>query len=275
MTSEQHAVPPEGGERLIEARDLCLRYAARQVLDHVDMDVTRGEIVTLVGLNGCGKSTLARVLLGLVAPDTGTVWRAPGLRVGYTPQDLAIDRTLPLTVARFLTLGQSAARDRLIAALREVGAEGVIDNQLWEISGGELHRVALARALLREPDLLVLDEPVAGVDVSRQADLYDLIARIRDRRGCGVLLISHDLNLVMAATDRVVCLNHHVCCTGRPLEVVRDPEGINKLQVFVEREVWNRRRYLWRPVVKHTDVDVLEIAVKGVTDRDPHWHDLP
>lgn len=223
MTSAQQEVRPEAGERLIEARDLCLRYAARQVLDHVDMDVTRGEIVTLVGLNGCGKSTLARVLLGLVAPDTGTVWRAPGLRVGYTPQDLAIDRTLPLTVARFLTLGQSAARDRLIAALSEVGAEGVIDNQLWEISGGELHRVALARALLREPDLLVLDEPVAGVDVSRQADLYDLIARIRDRRGCGVLLISHDLNLVMAATDRVVCLNHHVCCTGCPLEVVRDP----------------------------------------------------
>ena len=230
MASGQHTAPPksdersDAGERLIEARDLCLRYAARHVLDHVDMDVTRGEIVTLVGLNGCGKSTLARVLLGLVAPDSGTVWRAPDLRVGYTPQDLAIDRTLPLTVARFLTLGRSVPRDRLIEALGEVGAEGVIDNQLWEISGGELHRVALARALLREPDLLVLDEPVAGVDVSRQADLYDLIARIRDRRGCGVLLISHDLNLVMAATDRVVCLNHHVCCTGRPLEVVRDPQ---------------------------------------------------
>lgn len=222
---KQGQIDPGDGSvaRLISAQNLCLRYGDRLVLDKVDITIGRGEIVTLVGLNGCGKSTLVRVLLGLMTPDVGSVWRAPRLTIGYTPQDLSTDRTFPITVARFLTLGGRVSRESLVAVLEEVGAGNVIDNQLSEISGGELHRVALARALLRKPDILVLDEPVAGVDASRQADLYDLIKEIRDRRGCGVLLVSHDLNLVMAATDRVVCLNQHVCCTGQPHDVVRDP----------------------------------------------------
>ncbi len=212
---------------LVEARGVSVRFRQRNALDAVDLAVHAGEIVTLVGLNGAGKSTLVRVLLGIVRPDRGTVVRAPGLRIGYSPQHVHRDPILPMTVRRFLTLGAPAPRERLEAALDEVGAGAILDFPLAEVSGGEMQRALLARALLREPGLLVLDEPLAGVDVTSQGDLYRLIAKIRDRYGCGVLLVSHDLHLVMAATDTVVCLNRHVCCTGRPEAVLRHPEFIS------------------------------------------------
>jgi zinc transport system ATP-binding protein len=211
---------------LVEAKGITVAFGDRAVLDGVDLRLHRGEIVTLIGLNGAGKSTLVRVVLGLLRPDAGTVRLRPGLRVGYAPQHLAVDATLPMTVARFLTLGGRAPRARLEAVLDEVGARHVLDIQLARVSGGEMHRILLARALLRAPDLLVLDEPMSGVDVSGQTELYRLIADIRDRRGCGVLLVSHDLHLVMAATDIVLCLNGHVCCSGHPTAVARDPAFI-------------------------------------------------
>jgi len=212
---------------LIEARAVSLRFGRRNVLDTVNLAVHAREIVTLVGLNGAGKSTLVRVLLGIVRPDRGKVARAPGLRIGYSPQHMHRDPILPMTVRRFLTLGAPASPEKLEAVLDEVGADAILDFPLAEISGGEMQRALLARALLREPGLLVLDEPLAGVDVTSQSDLYRLIATIRDRYGCGVLLVSHDLHLVMAATDTVVCLNRHVCCTGQPQMVLRDPEFIS------------------------------------------------
>lgn len=214
------------GEILVEARGLGLSVGGRTVLDHVDIAVARGQIVTIIGINGSGKTTLLRALMGVIAVDHGTVRRRPGLRIGYAPQRLAIDRTLPMTVARFLRLGTRAGHDAMAQALSDVGAAGLANSQLAVLSGGELQRVMIARALLREPDLLVLDEPMSGIDVSGQGDLYKLIGDIRDRRGCGILLVSHDLHLVMAATDLVVCLNHHVCCTGQPHAVVQDPEFI-------------------------------------------------
>lgn len=218
---------PPAAERLIEARNLSVRFRDRTILDAVDMHVSRGEIVTLIGLNGAGKSTLVRALLGLIVPDSGRIERRPGLRIGYSPQHLNLDPTLPLSVARFLTLGSPRVpRARLEALLAEVGISTVLDSPIADISGGERHRVLLARALLRKPDLLVLDEPLAGVDVAGQSELYRLIANIRDRYACGVLLVSHDLHVVMAATDRVVCINHHVCCTGRPEAVTRHPEFV-------------------------------------------------
>lgn len=212
---------------LVEARRVSLRFGRRSVLEEVNLSVHAGEIVTLVGLNGAGKSTLVRVLLGIIRPDLGDVVRAPGLRIGYSPQHVHRDPILPMTVRRFLTLGAPATRERLETLLGEVGAGAILDHPLAEISGGELHRVLLARALLREPGLLVLDEPLAGVDVTSQSELYGLIAAIRDRYGCGVLLVSHDLHLVMAATDTVVCLNRHVCCTGHPRAITRHPEFIS------------------------------------------------
>jgi zinc transport system ATP-binding protein len=219
---------------LLEAREVVLGFAGRRVLDRVGMVVNEGEIVTLIGPNGAGKSTLVRVLLGLVAPDAGRVTRRPGLRVGYMPQRLAVDPVLPLTVRRFLRLaGRGIDAAALSAALGEVGAEHVIDTPLQSVSGGELQRVMLARALLRKPQLLVLDEPVQGVDVTGQAELYQLIAELRQRHRCGVLMVSHDLHLVMAATDHVVCLNTHVCCSGHPESVTRHPEY---LRLFGPRE---------------------------------------
>jgi zinc transport system ATP-binding protein len=211
---------------LIEAHALSVHFRGRAVLDRIDLQVSRGEIVTVIGLNGAGKSTLVRALLGLIAPTGGEVTRQPGLRIGYSPQHLHLDATLPLTVAGFLALGGRASESRLRDTLAEVGVADVLGSQVADISGGELHRVLLARALLRKPDLLVLDEPLAGVDVAGQSELYRLIATIRDRYACGVLLVSHDLHVVMAATDRVVCINHHVCCTGRPEAVTRSPEFV-------------------------------------------------
>ncbi len=218
---------PSEAPPLVEARGVSLRFGQQSVLDSVSLAVRAGEIVTLVGLNGAGKSTLIRVILGIVEPDGGEVSRRPGLRVGYVPQHMERDPVLPMTVKRFMTLGAPAPRSALRRVLDEVGADPILGYPLAEISGGEMQRVMLARALLREPQLLVLDEPLAGVDVTSQSDLYRLIAGIRDRRGCGILLVSHDLHLVMAATDTVVCLNRHVCCTGRPQAVLRDPEFIS------------------------------------------------
>jgi zinc transport system ATP-binding protein len=199
------------------------RFAGRAVLDHVDLTVAEREIVTVIGPNGAGKSMLLRVLLGLVPVDGGETWLRPGVRVGYMPQRLPVDDTLPLTVRRFLELGRRNGRDDVRATLDEVGAAHVFDSPIQSVSGGEFQRVLLARALLREPEFLVLDEPAQGVDVNGREDLFRLIVSIRDRRGCGVLMVSHDLHHVMAATDTVLCLNSHVCCTGRPETVRNDP----------------------------------------------------
>jgi zinc transport system ATP-binding protein len=209
---------------LVEVDGVAVDFAGNEVLDEVSLAVREGEIVTLIGPNGAGKTTLVRVILGLLRPSRGSVFRAPGLRLGYMPQRLDLDHTLPLPVTNFLTLGGQASRDAIWQILDEVGAPHLLDRPMSGLSGGELRRVLLARALLRNPDLLVLDEPVQGVDVVGQADLYRLISQMRKSHGCGVLMVSHDLHVVMSATDRVVCLNNHVCCSGHPKAVSRHPE---------------------------------------------------
>jgi zinc transport system ATP-binding protein len=209
---------------LVRLDGVSVRFGGRPVLSGVALDLAPGEVVTLIGPNGAGKSTLARVVLGLLAPDRGRVVRRPGLRVGYMPQRLVVDPVLPLSVERLMTLTRRAPRAEVEAALAEVGAARLLRQPVQGLSGGEMQRVMLARALIGGPDLLVLDEPAQNVDVVGQAELYDLVARIRDERGCGVLLISHDLHVVMAATDRVVCLHGHICCSGAPEDVGRHPE---------------------------------------------------
>jgi zinc transport system ATP-binding protein len=207
-------------DTLLSTTDLGLRIGGRDILSHVDFAIRPGEIVTLIGPNGSGKTSLLKALLGLV-PATGTIARKPGLRLGYVPQSFARDRSLPITVERFLRLfAPGAAAD---AALARVGLAGFAARQLQALSGGEMARVLLARAAAGRPELLILDEPLAGVDVAGEAALYHLIAEIRDEIGCGVLLVSHDLHVVMAQADRVVCLNGHVCCEGKAEQVVEDP----------------------------------------------------
>lgn len=208
---------------LLEARGLSLSFGTLPVLQNVSLSLNAGRIVTLIGPNGSGKTTLLRALIGLQAVDRGEVVRRTGLRIGYMPQKLKIDPVLPLTVKRFLTLTAPAPIGARRAALEEVGAARLIDAPVQALSGGELQRVMLARALLRQPDLLVLDEPAQGVDAGGQRALYRLIDDIRRRRGCAVLMVSHDLHLVMAQTDLVVCFHHHICCSGPPERVERDP----------------------------------------------------
>jgi zinc transport system ATP-binding protein len=222
-TGHEHEAGPVNRKALISARGLAVRRNGRELLTGVDLDICGREIVTLIGPNGAGKTTLVRLLLGLETPDHGEVWRRPGLRVGYVPQRFDVDAVIPMTVERFLLLGADATPEAAGAILAEVNASHTRHRQLGQLSGGELQRVVLARALLRHPDLLVLDEPVQGVDYAGEAELYNLIARLRDERGFGVLLVSHDLLIVMARSDRVICLNHHVCCSGMPETVAQHP----------------------------------------------------
>ncbi len=210
-------------DSLIRLHDVTVQFAGQAVLEGVNLDLQAGEIVTLIGPNGAGKTTLVRVVLGLLRPSQGSVWRQSRLRIGYMPQKLSVEATLPLSVLRFLRLVAGVGRAGAEAGLAEVGAGQVLNSPLQAISGGELQRVLLARALLRKPQLLVLDEPVQGVDVAGQAELYRLIGRLRERYGCGVLMVSHDLHLVMSATDQVICLNRHICCSGHPEQVGADP----------------------------------------------------
>lgn len=209
---------------LLFADHICVRFGAAEVLHDVSLSVRPGEIVTILGPNGSGKSTLIRALLGLVPLAHGAVTRAPGLRLGYVPQKLAVDRSMPLTVRRFLSLPKRVGDAAAEAALARVGVEGLGPRQMAALSGGQFQRVLLARALLSNPQLLILDEPTQGLDQPGEAAFYQLIETVRAETGAAVLMVSHDLHVVMAASDRVICLNGHVCCEGTPRVVSNAPE---------------------------------------------------
>ena len=213
---------------LVRATGLGVRKGSRWLIRQIDLAVRRGQIVSLIGPNGAGKTTTARALLGIETPSAGSVWRSPGLRVGYVPQTIPIDRTLPLTVRHLMALTRRCDRQEAEAQLALLGVDHLADARVQTLSGGELRRVLMARALLGRPDLLVLDEPTQGLDVLGEVDLYGLVRITRDRLNCGVLLISHDLHVVMAETDLVVCINGHVCCSGPPA-MVADHAGFRDL----------------------------------------------
>ena len=209
---------------LIEVDHVSVAYSGSPALTDVSLKVDRGEIVTLIGPNGSGKSTLVRTVLGILIPVKGHVTRVDGLRIGYVPQKLAIDANLPMTVAGFLSLPVRQSAANIAGALDRTGVAGTEGRQMSSLSGGELQRVLLARALLPAPDILILDEPTQGLDQPGVAAFYTLIEDLRRETGCAVLLVSHDLHVVMRATDRVVCLNGHVCCEGSPDAVLAAPE---------------------------------------------------
>jgi len=225
-SATQTAMPQtmRDGAPLVMLAGVGISRNGRDILSDVDLDVHRGEIVTIIGPNGGGKTTLLKIILGIMTPDSGVVSRIAGLTIGYVPQKLHIDPTLPLPVRRLMTLTARFSRAEIAAALDETGTAHLIDADVSTLSGGEFQRVMLARSILGHPDLLVLDEPVQGVDFAGEVALYEKIAAIRDQHGCAILLVSHDLHVVMAATDRVICLNGHVCCAGVPHEVAENPE---------------------------------------------------
>ncbi|TBX14716.1 metal ABC transporter ATP-binding protein [Nioella sediminis] len=209
---------------LVEMSGLNVQLGGQTVLHHVDFSIDPGEIVTIVGPNGSGKSTLLRAIIGAVEPSAGAVTCKPGLRIGYVPQKLHIDPTLPMTVRRFLDLPQRVDDEAARDALDEAGAGALSGRQMSGLSGGQFQRVLLARALLSKPELLILDEATQGLDQPGSAAFYQKIAEVRDHLGCAVLMVSHELHVVMAASDRVVCLNGHVCCQGEPEHVASAPE---------------------------------------------------
>jgi zinc transport system ATP-binding protein len=209
---------------LIAAENLTIRMDGQEVLTNVSLAIQRAEIVTILGPNGSGKSTLLRALLGILCPASGTVTQRPGLVIGYVPQKLAVDRTLPMTVRRFLSLPVRVTDTDAEVALIRVGMPDVAQRQMADLSGGQFQRILLARALLARPDILILDEPTQGLDQPGEAAFYRLIEEVRQETGVAVLMVSHDLHVVMAASDRVICLNGHVCCEGTPRVVSNAPE---------------------------------------------------
>ncbi|MCE3232187.1 MAG: znuC [Rickettsiaceae bacterium] len=212
---------------MINCQNISVSFSGHNVLKDVSLSLKEKEIVTIIGPNGSGKTTLLRIICGLHKPDSGTVTKEKGLVIGYMPQKLTIDKVLPLTVRRFLRLnGKRSLRDinSVEKVAEEFGILHLMKKQVHDISGGEMQRVMLARAILLEPNILILDEPTQGLDINGQSEFYQLISDIRDKRNCAILMVSHDLHMVMAATDRVICINKHICCEGSPEHINSHPE---------------------------------------------------
>lgn len=251
------------GQPLVSLHEAGIMRDGKWLVRGVGLHVGAGEIVTLIGPNGSGKSTTAKMALGLVEPQEGTSARRKGLRIGYVPQKLAIDWSLPLTVERFMWLTGKVSSKQAKTALQRTGVAHLRHEQLRTLSGGEFQRALLARAIAREPELLVLDEPVQGVDLAGQVALYELIGAVRDDLGCGVLLVSHDLHIVMAATDRVICLNGHVCCEGTPASVVESEQyrqlfGAHASPTLAVYEHHHDHTHLPDGRVQHADGSIME-----------------
>ncbi len=205
---------------LATLKHVSLSLGSREILRDISLELYTGKILTIIGPNGAGKSTLLRVLLGLQVIDSGEVNRPTSLRIGYVPQKITINPLMPLKVRCFIALAGNKGIDRVLA---DVGISHLANQAVQSISGGEFQRVLLARALMRQPQLLVLDEPAQGVDMMGQGVLYEKIAQLKNEYGFGVLMVSHDLHIVMRQTDQVLCLNQHVCCSGRPEDVSQHP----------------------------------------------------
>ena len=212
---------------LIQASNITVSRQGNKILENVSVVVGEHDFLTVIGPNGAGKSMLLKCLIGFYMPDTGEIQKMAGLRVGYVPQNFAPEHTMPISVRRFLGLRRKTEKEAVEKVAEETGILTILDQPLFNLSGGERQRVLLARSLLDNPHLLVLDEPAQNLDISGQLGFYKLIEKIYKERKVSVLMVSHDLHLVMASTNEVICLFHHVCCSGEPQLVAKDPEFIS------------------------------------------------
>ncbi len=248
---------------LVSLKNAGVYRDGRWLVRGVDLSIDPAEIVTLIGPNGSGKSTTAKMILDIAELNEGSRSNHKDLHVGYVPQRIEIDWTLPLTVERFMTITASLSSQEIDDNLERTSVKHLKNSQIRNLSGGELQRVLLARAIARKPNLLVLDEPVQGVDFSGEISLYELIKEIRDELQCGILLISHDLHVVMAATDRVICLNGHVCCQGTPSAVAESSEykhlfGERALGALAVYQHAHDHKHLPDGTVEHADGSITE-----------------
>ena len=219
MTTEQNKI-------LLELKDAGVKRSGKWLVEHISFSVSKGEILTIIGPNGSGKSTTAKIALGILRPDTGNVILHTN-KVAYVPQNLAIDWTLPLRVLDFMKLTKKITFQEINQALDMTGVASLINENIRNLSGGEFQRVLLARAIATKPELLILDEPVQGVDFTGEIALYNLINQVSSDLHCATILISHDLHFVMSTTNNVICLNGHICCSGTPKTIVKSKEFID------------------------------------------------
>lgn len=251
------------GQALVKLTNAGIKRGDKWLVRGIDLTINKGQIVTLIGPNGSGKSTTTKMAIGVLTPNEGEAKRARDLKIAYVPQKIALDWTMPLPVKRFMRLTNQLYQKDIEAALEATGVLHLIDQQVRDLSGGEMQRVLLARAMARKPDLLVLDEPVQGVDYSGEIALYKLIKDIRDQLNCGILLVSHDLHVVMAATDQVICLNGHICCAGTPSKVVTSTEyqtlfGVKADPTLALYEHHHDHTHLPDGTVRHADGSITD-----------------
>ena len=210
---------------LVKLENAGVQRTSKWLVKGISLEVSQGQIVTLIGPNGSGKTTTAKMILNIMSADEGQITRNTN-KMAYVPQKINIDWTMPLRVIDFMKITNNLNNNQVLESLTTTGVDKLLYNQIHNLSGGEFQRVLIARAIAKKPDLLVLDEPVQGVDYNGEIALYNLIKKISVTLNCGILLISHDMHFVMSTTDHVICLNGHICCSGTPSSVVKNPEYI-------------------------------------------------
>ena len=212
---------------LIQAKDLCVKRHNKNILENVFVNVKKNDFITIIGPNGAGKSVLLECLMGSFVPDSGEIIKKNNLSVGYIPQNFNPESSMPISVKRFLTLKKKFTPQELTYIASETNISEILEKNLSDLSGGELQKVLLARSLLDEPELLILDEPAQNLDIKNQLNFYNLLNSIYKNRELSILMVSHDLHMVMSSTKQVICLYHHICCSGEPQTVAKDPEFIS------------------------------------------------
>ncbi len=239
-------------KKLAYLKEISLKINNRQILSDINLEIKQGEITTLIGPNGGGKTSIARILIGILKANSGTVFVSKNAKIGYMPQKITIEKTIPLRVIDFITLTscnwQKKKTEEIDKLSSKLGISNILTNSIHQISGGQLQKVLLISALINNPEILVLDEPTQYMDVSSQNDFYQIIEEIREQKKCAVLIISHDLHIVMQRTNQVICINQHICCKGTPESINQHPEY---LSLFGNNKTDNIAIYSHRHDHKH------------------------